>query len=114
MTTLVRHSPGIAPAVREGLSSVRHATVKLAAAGSTSAADRLQQQTSLLTRAAKKLREGGLAEEAELAQLLERSMLSLWAGASGADEQLLALLAVVRTMTAGDHDADRSSRTGAI
>jgi len=99
MTTLVRHSPGLRTADREGLSGVWREAVNTADARSTSAADRLHQQTRLLVWAAKKVRERGLPCDAELAQLLERSMLSLWVGASGADAQLLGVLAAVQATT---------------
>jgi hypothetical protein len=99
MTTLVRHSPGLTTADRGGHCGVRREAVITAEARSTSAADRLHQETGLLVSAAKKLRERGLAGDAELAQLLERSMLSLWAGASGAESQLLSILAVVQATT---------------
>jgi len=57
---------------------------------------RLQQVTSLLAQAARRARRRGRAGDEELAQRLERCLLSLWAGDDDAEAALLAVLAEVR------------------
>jgi uncharacterized membrane protein YccC len=58
--------------------------------------NRLQQVTSLLAQAARRVRRRGRAGDEELAQRLERCLLSFWAGDAEAEVALLAVLADVR------------------
>ncbi len=57
---------------------------------------RLQQVTSLLAQAARRTRQRGRAGDEELAQRLERGLLSLWAGDADAEATLLTVLSDVR------------------
>ena len=57
-------------------------------------AGRLHQETGLLARAAKKVRERGRKGDEELARRLEHSMLGLWAGDRD-EAELLTVLADV-------------------
>jgi len=93
MTTVGR-SPGL-----DSASGARQRTAAVAEVRSISMADPLHQEADLLARGAKKARERGLAADAELACWLERSMLRMWAGGSGAPEHAAAL-AIAQALTA--------------
>jgi hypothetical protein len=107
MTTLVRQSPGLAAADRDGIPGVRRWSAPAAEVRSITAADPLQQEADLLVRAAKKAQERGLAADAELARWLERSMHRMWAGGSGGTPELAAALAIARALTGEGHDDER-------
>jgi hypothetical protein len=94
MTTVVRHSPSL-----NSTPAVRGRTVAMAEVRSISSADPLHQEADLLARGAKTARERGLAADAELARWLERSMLRMWAGGSGAPEHAAAL-SIAQALTA--------------